>query len=89
MRFDHCKPAVAPADCLADLTKKQCPVSKDEKKEMTDVPYKQVVESLWYAANVTSIFFVTYLSHVGTFSHGISYTICYTVNMTACYADSD
>ena len=49
----ECKPSPTPAVPSAELTKKQCPVSKDEKKEMAEVPYRQMVGSLWYAANGT------------------------------------
>ena len=50
---EHLKPVINPARKEIKLSKEQCPKTPEEKQDMANVPYRQVVGSLMYLANGT------------------------------------
>ena len=50
---EHFKPVKNPARKEIKLSKEQCPTTPEEKRDMANVPFRQVVGSLMYLANGT------------------------------------
>jgi len=52
-KMEECKPTLTPLNLSIKLTKTMSPQNNEERKEMSNVPYRNLIDSLMYLATST------------------------------------